>query len=219
MQLQRCAEEWLTAYDRDVNGFAYANEALRHIEGREDEGYLQLQKDSNRFTRNRLLAAFLLIADYERKEKGLTYDDVRSQTTYQAEKSAQNWNLFWNITEQGDFESKLFPIAPWDQDESFHAVPIQASFEKFRLDPPPFLNLRISDLRLKTDNQVVDVDVEKLVLNGVHVDKGSLLTFGTTDPNIYFDFSDVLENQDPEKPMTLLFRLSYYIGKHEFPVN
>lgn len=93
-ELTSCAEQWLSVNERDMDAKAFWYEGLRHLPGRQHEGFKGLLENHRRFPGHYFSGLFLSRAYEDRGNSGRAAE-LLFETARATAKTQLEWRIYW----------------------------------------------------------------------------------------------------------------------------
>ena len=165
-ELKYWSEHWYGLNDRDITAGAYFFESLTHFDEHFLEGQQKLKSHFHRFPSNPVLKKLM-----RKQDKSLAID------------FNLGWKLYWN-TSRGfnEQEAKIFDLISLGDNRWEVKIDASNDVTQWRIDPPEYSLLEISEIVLVTEDNLYPVLLEHVNLNEMYLGNDSLTTDSGEDP-------------------------------------
>ena len=220
--LKKWSLKWLSLTGRDLDARAFWYEAIRHFPDEENEGLQGLITNQRAFPENNYLSQFLIKAYKETNNYGLPDQLLQQAARSEAKTALTAWQIYWTTSSQKKFSKALSKhLAPKfnHRGQLTLVTHIPTDAVRLRIDPPRGSHVRINQIEVQIDNQIIRFPISTLKFNQLRREEDGLIADGKLDPQFYLSIGKYLESADREEvTVSIRFYVDVVLGEDQLPL-
>ena len=183
-ELANCAEQWLTVYERDMDASAFWYEAIRHLPGRENEGFNRLIENHRRFPGHYFSGLFLSKA-YRDQGDASRASELLLETVRVLARSQLEWRIYWKTTDSAFYsvhKSRFVDLNVDHGQQSTLRSTLPGNATHLRVDLPPNTRIQVGAIEIDSDGVQKPISIQDLKLHQLRIQSNRLIAYGGIDP-------------------------------------